>query len=64
MSGRLGESSTERIALGDKDWAGDSGDDFYSGCRNDSKFPENDPFKDFSYLNDQNRRLNVPFGFR
>ena len=26
--------------------------------------PENDPFKDFSYLNDQNRRLNVPFGFR
>ena len=26
--------------------------------------PENDPFKDFSYLNDQNRRLNAPFGFR
>ena len=26
--------------------------------------PENDPLKDFSYLNDQNRRLNVPFGFR
>ena len=43
-SGRLGESGTERIALGDKEWpvtnwAADSSDDFYSGCRNDSNFP-------------------------
>ena len=42
-SSRLGESGTERIVLGDKEWplttlVENSGEDFHSGGQNDTNF--------------------------